>query len=147
MVWQSGGHAFTSRLEPGLGWPPPSALPGAEGHASLLQTPTVAVNGPGRALAVWSADDSPEANQLWANAFDPGEERAAPDRLGPEQGPSATLARVFLNAEGDGLVAWREPAFGLPGGGLLYASRYARATGFGPAEGDRGPSIPRATPS
>ena len=38
-----------------------------------------------------------------------------------------------MSAEGDGLVTWYESVVGEPGG-ALYASRYSRAAGFGPAE-------------
>jgi hypothetical protein len=41
---------------------------------------------------------------------------------------------VFVNSPGDGLAAWLEYDAGAASDAVLYASRYARATGFGPAE-------------
>jgi len=133
VVWLSGRSLLTSRLEPGSGWLPPATLPGAAGLASGLQTPTIAVSGSGHAIAAWSRALSPGVNEeLWANAFDPRQGWAAPHRLAPQQASSrALLATGFMNSEGDGLLCWYESAFV---GGVVYASRYARATGFGPAE-------------
>ncbi len=136
LVWLSGGSVLTSRLEPGFGWRQPAVVPGAEGQASRLQTPTIAVSASGHAIVVWSRGESLGVNEeLWANSFDPRQGWAAPHRLGPQQASSrALLATAFMNSEGDGLLSWYESDLGGSGGGVLHASRYARTTGFGPAE-------------
>ncbi len=133
VVWLSGRSVLTSRREPGSGWLQPTPLPGAESQATLVQTPTIAVSASGHAIAAWSRAQSPGVNdELWANAFDPRQGWTAPHRLGPQQaGSRALLATAFMSAEGDGLLCWYESA---SVGGVLYASRYARTTGFGPAE-------------
>jgi hypothetical protein len=133
VVWLSGRSVLTSRLEPGSGWLQPTPLPGAESQASLLETPTIAVSGSGHAIAAWSRAQSPGVDdELLANAFDPREGWSAPLRLGPQQAESRALqATAFMSSEGDGLLCWYESAVV---GGALYASRYARTTGFGPAE-------------
>ncbi len=94
------------------------------------------VSGSGNALVVWPRGETLGANQeFWANSFDPSASWGAPRRLAPQQASSrVSSATLFVNSAGDGLAAWLEYDASTPSAGVLYASRYARATGFGPAE-------------
>ncbi len=145
VVWLWNRSVLTCRLEPGSGWGQATLLPGAGGQASFLQAPTIAVSRSGHAVVVWSRAETPGGDEeFWANSFDPRQGWADPHRLGPQQPSSPVIqATVFINSEGDGLVSWLESHPG-PGGGVLQVSRYARPTGFGPAE-PLGPSAGAAT--
>jgi len=136
VVWLSGWGVFARRLDPGAGWGQPALVPGAESQVSLLQAPNVVVSGSGNALVVWPRGETLGANQeFWANSFDPRLGWGAPHRLAPQQASSrVSSARVFVNASGDGLAAWYEYDADAAASGVLYASRYDRTTGFGPAE-------------
>lgn len=137
VVWLSGTRVLARRLEPASGWGQPVPVPGAEDQVSRLQAPSVVVSGSGNALVAWSrGENAPQANQeFWANSFDPSAGWETGQRLAPQQ-PSSRVssATVFVNSVGDGLAAWLEYDASTPSAGVLYASRYARATGFGPAE-------------
>jgi hypothetical protein len=136
VVWLSGTRVLTRRLEPGSGWGPSAPLPGAESQVSLLQAPKVAVSGSGNALVVWPKGEIlGDYQEFWANSFDPRVGWGVPHRLAPEQASwRVSSARVFVNSSGDGLAAWYEYDAGAAGAGVLFASRYSRATGFAPAE-------------
>jgi hypothetical protein len=135
VVWLAGGGVFARHLDPRSGWGQAALVPGAESHASL-QAPRVAVSGSGNALVVWARGESLGADQeLWANSFDPRLGWGASHRLAPEQSSArASGATAFVNAQGDGLACWYEYDTGAAGSGVLFASRYSRAAGFGPAE-------------
>jgi hypothetical protein len=143
VVWLSGRTVLTRSLEPGSGWGQTAVLPGAEGQTSTLLAPTVVVSGSGPALAVWARAETPGVNQeLWANSFDPPQGWGAPHRLAPQRTSSrVSSAALFVNASGDGLASWREYEAET---GVLYVSRYTRATGFEAAEA-LGPSAGAAT--
>lgn len=132
LVWNDGGRLLTRLLELASGWGEATLVPGGE-FASTA--PALAVSRSGHALVVWLRTESPGVNEeVWANAFDPGLGWSAPFRLGPQQ-PSTDVffPQAFINSEGDGLVCWGERYAG-PGGWLLHVRRYARGSGFGPAE-------------
>jgi hypothetical protein len=143
VVWLSGRTVLTRSLEPGSGWGQTAVLPGAEAQTSALLAPTVAVSGSGPALAMWARAETLGGNEeLWANSFDPRQGWATPHPLAPQRTSSRiSYATVFVNASGDGLASWREYEAEK---GVLYASRYTRATGFGAAEA-LGPSAGAAT--
>jgi hypothetical protein len=136
VVWLSGTRVLARRLEPASGWGQPAPVPGAESQVSRLQAPGVVVSGSGNALVVWPRGETLGASQeFWANSFDPSASWGTPRRLAPQQASSrVSSATLFANSAGDGLAAWLEYDASTPSAGVLYASRYSRATGFGPAE-------------
>jgi hypothetical protein len=130
-IWDGYGGLRASSSASGGTWESPALI-----ARPVAQMWSWGLDDEGRALVVWPRGETlGEYREFWANSFDPRLGWGTPHRIAPQEASSrVSSARVFVNSSGDGLAAWLEYEAGAASAGVLHASRYARATGFGPAE-------------
>jgi len=115
---------WSNRYTTGTGWNGPQMI---ESNASAVWFPTVAVDAPGNALALWSESGAPD--DIWFNRYVAG---AGWGIATPFGNPSRSQdAQIALDAAGDGMAAWRQADSGAVYS--LWGRRYSATTGWEPA--------------
>jgi hypothetical protein len=125
-VWQqssgtSGSSVWANRFSPGTGWG--AATPIESVTAGTAQSPQVAIDANGNALAVWEHFDV-FALKIWSNRFSVGSGWGTAARL-ERLATNARNAQVALDANGNGLAVWEQSTG--TGSGMTYnvwASRF-----------------------
>ena len=121
VVWlqvDSSYHIWANRYTAGTGWGTPAAI--ESNVASAANTPTVAFDASGNAIAVWSQTTG-TAGDVWANRYTAGTGWGTATRIEPAAG-NAFGAQVAFGAGGSAMATWARTD------GAVYsawASRYA----------------------
>lgn len=95
-------NIWASRYERATGWSAPFTI---EQNAALADSPQVAMDADGNAIAVW-IQMHVGAPSLWASRFTPAGGWEAPELLELMDGSAAITPRIAMNAAGDAVVAW-----------------------------------------
>jgi hypothetical protein len=117
---------WAARYLLGTGWTEKQAIETASAGDS--DTPAVAVDPQGNAVAVWSKTDGSGTKHAWANRYVNGSWGTAQ----PLEASSSGITdppRVALDAGGDGLVVWSEVDSNV---NRIWVSRYLVSGGFSP---------------
>ena len=87
-----------------------------EGNVSVA---TVAMNGSGNAIAVWSQlDATSSVSDAWANTFDGTSWDTTPQKLETDTGP-AFFPRIAIDSNGNGMAVWEQ----YDGNNMIYNIR------------------------
>lgn len=133
-VWQEGGSTaqsriWTNRYVVGQGWGTPEIL--QNGEVTGAQTPAIAADPDGNAIAVWVQREMDSANLVvWSNRYTSGSWGAAAP-IDDEPTPSVATIAVDVDADGNALAVWTRPDFP---GDVIWANRYTPSLGWGAAQ-------------
>lgn len=115
-------NIWASRYEPGSGWSAPYTI---EQNAALADSPKVAMDAAGNAIAVW-IQYQVGAPSLWASRFTPAGGWETPELLELMDGSAAVLPRIAMNAAGHAVVAWYQQE----AVANIYVNRYVPGSGW-----------------
>lgn len=115
-------NIWASRYERGTGWSAPYTI---EQNAALADSPKVAMDAEGNAIAVW-IQPHVGAPSLWASRFTPAGGWEAPELVELMDGSAAVLPRIAMNAAGHAVVAWYQQE----AVANIYVNRYVPGSGW-----------------
>lgn len=115
-------NIWAARYERGTGWSAPFNL---EQDAAYADSPQVAMDAEGNAIAVW-IQAHVSAPSLWASRFTPAGGWETPELLENMDGSAAIEPRIAMNAAGHAVVAWYQNEATQN----IYANRYVPGTGW-----------------
>lgn len=125
VVWyQSDGTQpvlWTNRYEVGVGWEGPMPVGTAEGYQPLA--PSVVLDGPGNAIAIWTQDVGGQRN-LMSSRYRPATGWNTPSIVGAH----AVSYSFAGGSNGDAAVVWSDGEGSSPGS--IWANRYVAGTGW-----------------
>jgi hypothetical protein len=103
-----------------------------ETRPGFAQSPQVAMNGAGDALAIWQQDDGPRDN-IWANHYSAATKTwGTAALLETDDTDHARDARIAIDANGNGLAVWKQ-VVATPG--TIWGNRYSATNGAWDAGG------------
>jgi hypothetical protein len=115
-------NIWASRYERATGWTAPFTI---EQNAALADSPQVAMDAEGNAIAVW-IQTHVGAPSLWASRFTPAGGWETPELLELMDGSAAVNPRIAMNASGQAVVAWHQQE----AIANIYVNRYAPGAGW-----------------
>lgn len=115
-------NIWASRYERGTGWSAPFLI---EHNAALADSPRVAMDAQGNAIAVW-IQVHVGAPSVWASRFTPAGGWEAPEPLEDMDGTAAVSPRIGMNAAGEAVVAWYQ----VEAVANIYVNRYVPGSGW-----------------
>ncbi len=107
------------------GWGTPALLETDDLHDAAA--PQVAIDGTGRALALWQQSDGTHANVVFA-AYDPSSGWSSAAALDATDTDDAYAPRVAMNSAGRAVAIWTQGAGGT--GSQVWAAEYVPGTGW-----------------
>lgn len=115
-------NIWASRYERATGWSVPATI---DQSAELADSPEVAMDAAGNAIAVW-IQRHVGAPSLWASRFTPAGGWETPELLELLDGSAAILPHIAMNATGYAVVTW----FQSEATGNIYVNRYVPGAGW-----------------
>jgi hypothetical protein len=117
---------WSNRYEVGSGWGVAQAI---EASGDVPTNPQVAVDGSGRVIAVWQAQDATPFTNIWSNSFTPGSGWGTATIIESIASNNCENPQVAVEDDGDAFVVW-QASDGM-GTGYIWANQYSVSGGWG----------------
>lgn len=134
VVWQqsdgSRNNIWANRYQVETGWGTPQLL--ETDNAGDAQSPKIALNGAGNAIAVWRQYDG-SVGYIWANRYEVGKDWGTPQLISNATGFLWSGPEIAADAAGNALVVWSQQA--VPNTALrVWQSSYSVGSGWETAQ-------------
>ena len=98
-------------------------------NAGTAQSPQIAFDSAGNAIAVWQQNDGARFN-IWANRYVSGSGWGTAARIDISHTGSAQIPQIAIDSAGNAIAVWQQDESGIY---YIWANRYVPGTGWGTA--------------